>query len=95
MEKRLEAIFKGRGQGVGFRYSVENLSQKFEVKGFVENLRDEHVQVVAEGEETELSAFLLAIRNSHLKNYIRDCEIVWKIPTGEFKDFFIRYGGLR
>ena len=95
MEKRLEAVFKGHVQGVGFRYSVEGLSQKFEVKGYVENLPGGDVQVVAEGEETELSAFLLAIRNSYLKNYIRDFEISWKTPTGEFKDFFIRHGGLR
>jgi len=95
VEKRLEAVFKGRVQGVGFRYSVENLSQKFEVKGFVENLPDGDAQVVAEGDETELSAFLLAIRNSHLKNYIRDFEIDWKAPTGEFNDFFIRSGGPR
>ncbi len=95
MEKRLEAVFKGRVQGVGFRYTVDGLSKKFEVKGFVKNLPDGDVQVVAEGEETELSAFLLAIRNSNLKNYIRDFEIEWKSPTGEFNDFFISSGGLR
>ena len=95
MEKRLEAIFKGRVQGVGFRYTVEGLSQKFDVTGFVENLKTGDVQLVAEGDEQELSAFLLAIRNSHLKTYIRDCEIEWTAPTGEFSDFFIRYSGFR
>lgn len=95
MEKRLEVIFKGHVQGVGFRFTVENLSSKFDVTGFVENLHTGDVQIVAEGDEQELSAFLLAIRSSPLKSYIRDCEIDWKTPTGEFNEFFIRYGGLR
>ncbi|MBI4431592.1 MAG: acylphosphatase [Candidatus Omnitrophica bacterium] len=93
MEKRLEAIFKGHVQGVGFRFTVQSLAGKFDIKGFVENLGDGNVQIVAEGEEQELSAFLLAVRNSNLKNYIRDFEVSWPAPTGEFTEFFVRSGG--
>ena len=93
LDKRLEAIFEGQVQGVGFRFTADQLARKFKLTGFVENLPNGDVKLVAEGEEEELSAFLLAIRNSHLRSGIRDFEISWKPSTGEFKDFFVRYGG--
>ena len=38
--------------GVGFRYSVKQLSLEFDVTGWVKNLPDGRVELVAEGDET-------------------------------------------
>ena len=38
-------------QGVGFRYAVERLARRFPVTGFVKNLSDRRVELVAEGKE--------------------------------------------
>ena len=80
-----EAVFKGSVQGVGFRFTAEHLSRKFQVKGFVENtpLPKADVRLVAEGDEEELSAFLLAIRNSSLKSGIHRT-VISQIEQGKF-----------
>jgi acylphosphatase len=69
--KRILVRYEGRVQGVGFRASTRQISKKFAVKGWVKNLPDGSVSMVAEAEEMELERFLEAIRRSHLGPHIR------------------------
>lgn len=87
MSKRLEVIFSGSVQGVGFRYTAEALSKKFPVTGFVRNLPDGTVELVAEGEEEVLIGFLNAVKNSEMSENIRGTEVSWK----DAEDIFIRF----
>jgi acylphosphatase len=48
-------------QGVGFRYSARGIARGYTVAGFVRNLADGRVELVAEGENAKVEAFLLAI----------------------------------
>ena len=91
MQKRLTAYFSGTVQGVGFRYTAEHLSRKFEVMGFVRNLPDGRVEMVAEGEETILKDFLKAVRESSLSGYIREVEVDWGAAAGSFTRFGVKY----
>jgi len=75
---------------VGFRYSTRAVACGYEVAGFVKNLPDGRVELVAEGEEAEVRAFLDALDASHLGSYIRGRETRWSAATGEFKGFEIR-----
>ena len=59
---RRRVHFSGRVQGVGFRYTAERISQRFEVRGFVRNLSDGRVELVMEGLPATLESFLQAIR---------------------------------
>jgi acylphosphatase len=52
-------------QGVGFRYSTREVACSYEVTGFVRNLPDGRVELVAEGDEAELRAFLDGVDASH------------------------------
>jgi acylphosphatase len=88
--KRLCVYFLGRVQGVGFRFTVQNLTQNRPVTGFVRNLADGRVELVAEGKEQELRAFLEAIQ-SHMARYIHECKIQWSVATGEFKQFEVKF----
>ena len=85
-QQRYVVYYSGRVQGVGFRYSVCRLSSRFEVKGFVRNLADGRVQVVAEGPSEELDRFLEAIKGE-MAGYIRSRELDQQESSGEFKDF--------
>ena len=91
MEKRLTAYFKGRVQGVGFRYTTERISRQFKVMGFVRNLQDGRVELVAEGTENILSDFLEAVRTSFLSSHIEDVETSWTEPEKTFKRFEIKH----
>lgn len=50
--------FIGRVQGVGFRYTARSLALNYRVTGYVRNLADGRVELVAGGENAEIEAFL-------------------------------------
>ena len=58
---RCTAYFSGHVQGVGFRYTTIRIAAHYNVVGFVQNLPDRRVLVVAEGEVAELDAFVKEI----------------------------------
>ena len=89
--KRMHIVFSGRVQGVGFRYTVRQVSDPFEVTGFVRNLPDGNVEVITEGVEQELSDFLDDIRSSSVGRYIARERIQWLSATGEFDSFRISH----
>jgi len=90
-QHRLQAVFSGRVQGVGFRFSVCRIAENFDVTGFVRNLWNGDVELVAEGPELILSDFLSAIRNSQLKHCITRDSVSWKEATGEFERFGVSF----
>lgn len=87
MPKRLHIYFHGRVQGVGFRYSVKQLSLEFEVTGWVKNLPDGSVELMAEGERDELETFQAAIPDAGLRRFIRETQSHWSEGTSEFRGF--------
>lgn len=50
-------IISGEVQGVGYRYFAQRLSARHQVCGFVRNLADGRVEVLAEGTATAVEAF--------------------------------------
>ena len=86
---RREAYFSGRVQGVGFRYTVVGVAAKLDVTGFVCNLPDGRVQLIAEGSRDEIDRLLEGIQ-AEMQVYIRDTEICDAPATGEFRDFGVR-----
>jgi len=73
----VQVHYEGRVQGVGFRWTVKNLSREYDVAGTVKNLPDGRVEVVAQGDDAE--AFLGAIRQSALAGHIEN-ERIETIP---------------
>jgi acylphosphatase len=50
--------FRGRVQGVGFRYTSRSIARRYPVAGFVRNLADGSVEVVVQGVRGAVDAFL-------------------------------------
>jgi acylphosphatase len=63
-------IYEGRVQGVGFRYSTRHIASGFDVTGWVRNLPDGRVEMLAAGAAAEVTDFLQAIRDSDLGSFI-------------------------
>jgi acylphosphatase len=59
---RRRVYYSGRVQGVGFRFTAQSLARGFEVAGFVRNLPDGRVELVAEGDSDVLDGFLASIQ---------------------------------
>ena len=91
MKKRVHVYYTGRVQGVGFRMTAEDVAHEHGIVGWVKNLRDGRVEIVAEGEEKALRTFLDTIRTGFMKNFIRQVDATWSEASGTFDDFTIRY----
>lgn len=89
--QRMQIIYSGWVQGVGFRYSTRRLATGFAVTGRVRNLPDGRVELVAEGERAELEAFRQAMLDSELGHHIRDEELRWSEDMQEFRGFEIAH----
>jgi acylphosphatase len=88
--QRCQVFYSGHVQGVGFRYTTSHIAARFEVTGFVRNLPDGRVELVAEGSPEELTAFLDEMAE-RMGNYIRSTAVDRRAATGEFHDFSIRH----
>lgn len=90
MQKRIHVFYSGRVQGVGFRFTTEDIARELGITGWVMNLRDGGVEVVAEAEESILKDFLSRIQQ-YFRSYIRNAEVRWEEAVGEFRDFVIKF----
>jgi acylphosphatase len=89
-QERRTAYFSGQVQGVGFRYTTRAVAGRFAVTGYVRNLPDGRVELVAEGEKPELNAFFSGIRDQ-LGDHIRSERSDSQAASGEFAGFEIRH----
>jgi len=60
--KRMRAFISGTVQMTGYREKVVNLANFLGLVGFVQNLPDGRVKVVAEGDDSTLERFLNDLR---------------------------------
>ena len=83
---RRKVLFSGRVQGVGFRFTTEAIASRFQVTGYVRNLPDGRVELIAEGTKTELDRFQTTIEST-MQSYITEAAASDGTPTGEFTSF--------
>ena len=88
--ERRQAFYSGHVQGVGFRYTVRQLAENYDVAGFVRNLPDGRVELVAEGSPAELDRFMATITD-RMAEQIRSVAVDVRPAIGEFRDFKIRH----
>lgn len=90
LTERRTVLYAGRVQGVGFRYTTQGIARRYDVTGYVRNLPDGRVELVAEGDRNELAAFLDDVRE-RMRTHIRDEKIDRGPANGEFGAFEIRH----
>ena len=87
--ERQRVLYSGDVQGVGFRYTARELARAAGVGGYVRNLADARVELVAEGTAEAIQGLLAALA-SEMAAYIADTIVEREVPTGE-RRFEIRF----
>ena len=88
---RFQAFVSGAVQGVGFRYFAMNAAHGLGVTGWVRNLYDGSVQVVAEGSRQDLEKLLQILRQGPLSGRVDEVRDSWFEFQGEFDRFEVRF----
>ena len=83
-------IFKGRVQGVGFRYTTQRTAARYDLTGFVRNLPNGSVEALLQGTATNIQACLNEIEDS-FGGHIRDTQITEQPVNPQYHDFRITY----
>ena len=87
---RRTVLFSGRVQGVGFRYTTCRVAEDHAVTGYVRNLPDGRVEIVVEGDTSEVERFLTALK-AEMASYIREVQQHDSPAGGEFRRFEVRF----
>lgn len=88
---RVHLTVSGRVQGVGFRYFAYDEAVRLGVVGYVRNLFDGDVEVVAEGTKEQLEEFVRAIKRGPAFARVTDARERWGPATGQFREFRITF----
>jgi acylphosphatase len=89
---RLAATVRGRVQGVGFRYFVQDEARRLGLTGYTRNLPDgRSVEVVVEGGRDALEHLLASLRQGPPGSYVERVDASWEPATGEYGGFGIRH----
>jgi acylphosphatase len=87
IEARLQAVVQGHVQGVSFRYYTQRLARELRLTGYVRNLWDGSVEVVAEGQRRVLDELLAFLHVGPRGALVIQVVTEWLAPTGEFDRF--------
>ena len=86
---RAHIFISGFVQGVGFRFFTILHARKLGAFGFVKNLRDGGVEVVAEGESEDVKALIRDLRRGPSGANVTGIDVSWEKYEGEFSDFAV------
>lgn len=87
----MHAIVKGLVQGVGYRFFVIRRAELLGLTGWVKNLPDRTVEVVAEGDRELLEELIKELWKGPSAAQVTDVVVNWERYTGEFKNFDVRW----
>ncbi|HKI36695.1 MAG TPA: acylphosphatase [Gemmataceae bacterium] len=88
-EKPLKACrvhYAGKVQGVGFRATTADIAREYPVAGWVKNLPDGRVELLAQGPEEGVEKFLQAVRTRWKDNITKE-QVEKETPDGKLKGF--------
>ena len=87
--KRLHATISGRVQGVWFRASAVDQARELGLVGWVRNLPDGRVELVAEGPQADLEALEKWCHRGPPLAQVREVLAQWLDAEGQFLGFRI------
>lgn len=88
---RLHALVFGYVQGVNFRWYTRRNALHLGLTGYVRNMSDGSVEVVAEGEREDVQRLLAWLHRGPPLAEVERVEVTWEPATKEFFSFEVRY----
>lgn len=88
--RSLHIYVSGFVQGVFFRHNAEKKAEEIGIRGYVRNLDDGRVEIMAEGEEENIETFVEWLRKGPRNANVKNLDIEEK-KEEEFKNFKIIY----
>ncbi len=89
---QLNALFKGKVQGVFFRDTIRRYALHYRLKGFVRNLADGSVELVAQGPRETLDQLLKDIHDHPRGAVIRSCDAKFTNSETIYQQFTVQHG---
>jgi acylphosphatase len=84
---RVRVLAGGRVQGVAYRFYAEKYAGLLGITGWVRNLPDGRVEVLAEGSAGSVETFLDRLRGGPSLARVETFDVRREPPKGEFRDF--------
>jgi acylphosphatase len=81
-------LYSGMVQGVGFRYTAHRIARSLDVHGWVRNLGNGQVEILAEGSKETIEKLTKEL-GDHFGSYIKDKHVTFENSPDQFKDFQI------
>ncbi|OPY61946.1 MAG: Acylphosphatase [Syntrophorhabdaceae bacterium PtaU1.Bin034] len=88
---RARIIVTGIVQGVYFRYSTKKKADEFGLKGTVRNLPDTTVEIVCEGEHSDVKRLIEWSKQGPRGAEVAQVDVQWAESSGKFTGFSIVY----
>lgn len=83
-------IFKGRVQGVGFRFTVLNTASRYRLTGYVRNASDGTVEMLAQGPAADIDDCINHIKQS-FADYVSETKSEDVPANRKYTDFKITF----
>lgn len=88
---RAQIYVTGRVQGVFFRAFTQERAVALGLTGWVRNLPDGRVHVLAEGERSQIDRLVTVLKQGPPLSYVERTEVLWQDYESEFDDFRITW----
>ena len=90
-EYRQRLVVSGMVQGVGFRFFTCRVAAKYPLVGYVRNLPDGDVEVVAEGKKEVVRSFMDEVARGPSYSRVIGIKTFSEQPTGQYRSFGVKY----
>ena len=92
MEKQeILCRIRGKVQGVAYRFFVARHARHMALVGYVRNMPDFTVEVLAQGFADNLEKLIEYLRKGPFGSHVSDVEVAWRTPSAEYQDFSVSY----
>jgi acylphosphatase len=89
--EELYALVRGQVQGVGYRYFVIQKAHSLNLRGYVRNLSNGDVEVLAQGPRPALERLYHLLWQGPSAAQVDRVEATWRTPTTHLTGFHVRW----